>query len=194
MMAVDSERTARFERLYIAMFPEIAGYVRRRCGGAEADDVLAQVFAVAWRRLEDIPDPPQDRLWLFGVARKALAEAERAMRRRSRLRLRLAADAIATSQPVTYPDGATGPDLAAERVIAALATLRPADREALRLVLWEALSHAEAATVLGCTANAFEIRYRRARAAVRDQLIRSAGVAAPDFSVRTTASVRGDAS
>lgn len=187
-MAADSQRTAHFERLYTTMFPEIAGYVRRRCGGAEADDVIGQVFAVAWRRFDDIPRPPQDRLWLFGVARRALAEAERATRRRRRLGLRLAAEAIVASP------SAAAPDPAAERVIEALTTLRAADREALRLVLWEALSHAEAAEVLGCTANAFEIRYRRARAAVRDQLMRSAGVATPDLSVRNTASVRGDAS
>jgi Sigma-70, region 4 len=35
-------------------------------------------------------------------------------------------------------------------------------------VLWDELSHAEAAEVLGCSPNAFELRYRRARNAVRD--------------------------
>jgi RNA polymerase sigma-70 factor (ECF subfamily) len=49
--------------------------------------------------------------------------------------------------------------------------LRPADREALQLVLWDELSHAEAASVIGCTPNAFELRYRRARRAVRDAVI-----------------------
>jgi RNA polymerase sigma-70 factor (ECF subfamily) len=47
---------------------------------------------------------------------------------------------------------------------------RPVDREALKLVFWEELSHAEAATVLGCSVNAFEIRFRRARQRVRDEL------------------------
>jgi DNA-directed RNA polymerase specialized sigma24 family protein len=49
-----------------------------------------------------------------------------------------------------------------------MSALRPADREALQLVLWDELSHAEAAAVLGCSPNAFELRYRRARNAVRD--------------------------
>jgi RNA polymerase sigma-70 factor (ECF subfamily) len=48
-----------------------------------------------------------------------------------------------------------------------MAALRPAEREALQLVHWDELSHAEAAAVLGCTVNAFELRYRRARHAVR---------------------------
>ena len=187
MTAAASERAARFERLYATMFPQIAGYVRRRCDGAEADDVLAQVFTVAWRRLDGISQPPQDRLWLFGVARKALADAERSARRRHRLGLRLAMQARVTGQP--------GPstDPAVECLLAALAILRPVDREALQLVLWDGLSHAEAATVLGCTANAFEIRYRRARAAVRDQLARRAATAR-ELPVRNSAPVRGDAS
>lgn len=182
MTAAAGDRVARFERLYATVFPEVAGYVRRRCGGSEADDVLAQVFTVAWRRLDHIPPAPQDRLWFFGVARKAIADAERSARRRRRLGARLAAEALITSQQAPSP--------AAERVIAAMATLRPADREALRLVLWDALSHAEAAAVLGCTANAFEIRYRRARAAVRDELARRANQSAAEFAVP----LRGDAS
>src|SRR5258708_33445282 len=113
MTAAAADRAARFERLYSTVFPEIAGYVRRRCGGAEADDVLAQVFAVAWRRLDDVPPPPQDRLRFFGVARKALADAERSARRRHRLGPRLAAAALVASQPVARPDRAT------ERVLAA---------------------------------------------------------------------------
>jgi len=181
-------RAARFERLYGAMFGEIAGYLRRRCQGAEADDVLAQVFTVAWRRLDDVPDPPGDRLWLFGVARRALAEAERSARRRNRLGRVLAADAIVTSQRPA------GGDPASDRVLAALAMLRPAEREALQLVLWDGLSHAEAASVVGCTANAFEIRYRRARAAVRDLLAGCGAAGMPERPVRNSAPLRGDAS
>src|SRR5260370_710529 len=122
MTARASGRGARFRGVYSTVFPEIAGYVRRRCGGAEADDVLAQVFAVAWRRLDDVPPPPQDRLWFFGVARKALADAERSARRRHRLGLRLAPEALVASQPVASPDRA------ADRVLPA----PPAGRLAVR--------------------------------------------------------------
>jgi len=191
MTAATADRAARFERLYATVFPDIAGYVRRRCGGAESDDVLAQVFTVAWRRLDQIPAPPQDRLWMFGVARKTVADAERSARRQRRLGMRLAAEALISGQDASSPGS---PDLAAERVLAALATLRPADREVLQLVLWDALSHAEAAAVLGCSANAFEIRYRRARAAVRDQLAHRANAITSDAPVRSTTPGRGDAS
>jgi len=194
MTAAAADRAARFERLYDRVFPEIAGYVRRRCGGADADDVIAQVFTVAWRRLDHIPSPPQDSLWMFGVARKTLADAERSARRQRRLGLRLASEAIIDRQAESSWDSAASADPAAEGVLAAIATLRPADREALRLVLWDALSHGEAAAVLGCSANAFEIRYRRARAAVRDQLARRANASKTDSPIRNAAPVRGNAS
>ena len=162
-----------FEALYAAHFQEIAAYVRRRVAPEDADDVTAQVFTVAWRRLGSVPDPPADRLWLYGVARNCVADAERAARRRRRLHDRLAA----VHAPVPAQTGFSAlsafpaePDPRLDRVRAIIAGLRPRDREALLLVLWDGLSQAEAATVLQCTPNAVGHRYRRARAAIRAAL------------------------
>ena len=156
----------RFEALYTGSYREISGYVRRRVPPDAADDVVAQVFTVAWRRFGQVPGPPQDRLWLFGVARNCAAEHHRAATRRLRLRTRLSQEPAA----VAHVPGPGGPDHDPGPVLAALASLKPRDREALQLVLWDELSHAEAAAVLGCTVNAFELRYRRARNRVRDAI------------------------
>jgi len=156
----------RFEALYTGSYQEISGYVRRRVPPDAADDVVAQVFTVAWRRFGRVPGPPQDRLWLFGVARNCAAEHHRAATRRLRLRTRLSQEPAA----VAHVPGPGGPDHDPGPVLAALASLKPRDREALQLVLWDELSHAEAAAVLGCTVNAFELRYRRARNRVRDAI------------------------
>jgi len=156
----------RFEALYTGSYQEISGYVRRRVPPDAADDVVAQVFTVAWRRFGQVPGPPQDRLWLFGVARNCAAEHHRAATRRLRLRTRLSQEPAA----VAHVPGPGGPDHDPGPVLAALASLKPRDREALQLVLWDELSHAEAAEVLGCTVNAFELRYRRARNRVRDAI------------------------
>ena len=156
----------RFEALYTGSYQEITGYVRRRVPPDAADDVVAQVFTVAWRRFGQVPGPPQDRLWLFGVARNCAAEHHRAATRRLRLRTRLSQEPAA----VAHVPGPGGPDHDPGPVLAALASLKPRDREALQLVLWDELSHAEAAAVLGCTVNAFELRYRRARNRVRDAI------------------------
>jgi RNA polymerase sigma-70 factor (ECF subfamily) len=158
-----SER--RFEALYAAHYQAIAGYVCRRVAAHEADDVIAQVFTVAWRRFGEVPVPPGDRPWLFGVARNTVADQRRSERRRLHLHARLSQDAVTTA-PAAAGSGPSG-----QQVRAALEALRPADREALQLVLWEELSHAEAAAVLDCSPNAFEIRYRRARHAVREAVV-----------------------
>jgi RNA polymerase sigma factor (sigma-70 family) len=155
--------SARFEAFYRGRYQEIAAYVRRRVGDDAADDVTANVFTVAWRRFGDVPGPPEDRPWLFAVARNTIADHNRAQRRWFRLGARLSADAAITARPVGHP----GFGHEYEIVLAAMAALRPAEREALQLVHWEELSHGEAAAVLGCSVNAFELRYRRARHAVR---------------------------
>ena len=155
--------SASFEAFYRGRYQEIAAYVRRRVADDAADDVIANVFTVAWRRFGDVPGPPRDRPWLFAVARHTISDHNRAQRRWFRLGARLTADAAITARPAGSPESGHEYDL----VLAAMAALRPAEREALQLVHWEELSHAEAAAVLGCTVNAFELRYRRARHAVR---------------------------
>ncbi|MGH3276920.1 MAG: RNA polymerase sigma factor [Streptosporangiaceae bacterium] len=154
-----------FEAFYLAHFEDIFGYVQRRVPAEDAEDVTAQVFAVAWRRFGSVPEPPQDRLWLFGVARNSVADHRRAADRRFRLHTLISAQARLAAK--------AGPELGDARfepVLAAISALRPRDREALQLVLWDGLSHAEAATVLRCSTTALEQRYRRARNAVRDKL------------------------
>jgi RNA polymerase sigma-70 factor, ECF subfamily len=191
----------RFEALYTGTYQEISGYVRRRVPSDAADDVVAQVFTVAWRRFEQVPAPPQDRLWLFGVARNCAMEHHRAVNRWLRLRARLSREPAAEPH-VPGPDG-TGQDGAGHDgaghdgagqdqgpVLTALATLKPRDREALQLVLWDELSHAEAAAVLGCSVNAFELRYRRARNRVRDALAASWTAAARGTQTSDTPAAR----
>jgi GDPmannose 4,6-dehydratase len=155
----------RFEAFYAAHRHAVAGYVRRRVDSNDAGDVIAQVFSVAWRRFDVVPGPPRDRLWLFGVARRLVADHRRSSLRRLRLHQRLA-------EGLEGPDGQ--PDCFEDlrsKLDAAMGDLKPADREVLRLVLWEDLSHAEAAARLGCSPNAAELRYRRARAHLRDNFV-----------------------
>jgi DNA-directed RNA polymerase specialized sigma24 family protein len=49
----------------------VSAYALRRTTPAEADDVVAETFLIAWRRLNEIPPDPKP--WLLGVARRALA-------------------------------------------------------------------------------------------------------------------------
>jgi RNA polymerase sigma factor (sigma-70 family) len=159
---VSDQRKTDFERAYSLHLRDITAYVARRVATEEVDDVVAKVFVVAWRRFEAVPAPPEDRLWLFGVARRCVAHHLRSALRQGRLRMRLANEIrivqIPTSQRV---------DHRYDLVLKAMERLKPLDREALRLVLWDELSHADAAIVMDCSVNAFELRYRRARNNIR---------------------------
>jgi GDPmannose 4,6-dehydratase len=158
------ELRERFESFYRTLAPDVLAYVRRRVGSFEAEDVLAQVFLVAWRRFETVPSPPEDRLWLFGAARLIVGEYRRSTMRRQRLHRRLA-------QQGDVP-GLDPPELGhlQTRIESAMASLGPGEREVLGLVLWDGLNHGEVAAILGCSANAVELRYRRARSRLRDAL------------------------
>jgi RNA polymerase sigma-70 factor (ECF subfamily) len=72
------ERRRRFEEIYAACHDPVLGYVLRRTGnGHDAADVLAETFLTAWRRLDDVPGGESTRPWLYGVARRVLANHHR---------------------------------------------------------------------------------------------------------------------
>jgi DNA-directed RNA polymerase specialized sigma24 family protein len=124
-VAAQVERQRRFEAAYAAHRGPVLGYVLRRTASPDdAADVLAETFLTAWRRLEDMPREPQSRLWLYGVARRVLANHYRGERRRSALADRLRADLVAAYHPPEY----TG-ELA--RIAAAFRALPAAERELL---------------------------------------------------------------
>ncbi len=88
-----SDLRRRFEEIYMAHYADLLAYVRRRTESPEdAADALAETFATAWRRIADVPPGPSARLWLYGVARRVLANGRRAATRRSALVERLGAE------------------------------------------------------------------------------------------------------
>jgi RNA polymerase sigma-70 factor (ECF subfamily) len=160
-----SQREQRFGDLYQRHYALIRAYARRRIWSPEdAADAVAETFTIAWRRIGDVPAPPADRLWLYGVARRVITGGHRSADRRRNLLVRL------ISRHGEAAEVAPGTDPASAALLEALSRLRPADREALQLVVWDGLSHAEAAQVLECSANAVAIRVHRAKARLRADL------------------------
>lgn len=129
--------------------------MRRLPAGADAADVAAEVFAVAWRRRDELPAEPETLLWLYGTARRVVANANRAAGRRDRLTGRLASLRDSREHGI-LPEGHPG-------VLAALDRLGPNEREAIRLAVWEDLAVRDIARVLGCSPNAVSLRLARAR-------------------------------
>ncbi len=95
---------ARFERLYAEHGRAVLAYaVRRSIDAQDGADVVAETFLVAWRRLDDVPPGEAARLWLYGVARRVLANRQRSERRRERLAERLRRELPAALEGVPPP-------------------------------------------------------------------------------------------
>jgi RNA polymerase sigma-70 factor, ECF subfamily len=158
----------RFSALHRANARPLLGFALRRAARPEdAADVVAETMLVAWRRIDEAPDGAGARLWLYGVARRVLANNRRGLRRRDRLGERLRRDV----QRLVVPDVALGVTAAAE-LRRALAALSADDREVLQLAAWEGLGPQEIATVLEASPVAVRSRLHRARARLRDELDR----------------------
>lgn len=149
----------RFERLYQAHLASVHRYVLRRAPEA-ADDVAAETFAVAWRRLNQVPEEALP--WLLGVARRLLANEHRRGRRLAALRNRLeAARPLPATVDASISDG---------RIARTLTSMTAAEREAITLVAWDGLSQEQAAVVVGATRAAFSMRLARARRRLEAEL------------------------
>ena len=153
----------RFDRLYTDNLPLILGYALRRSGdSSDAADVAAEVFLTLWRRLDKVP-AGEERLWLFGVAWRVLANHRRGQLRRRDLADRLRTDLLTHELSIRIDGGSTA-------VKDAMAQLQPRDHEVLMLATWDGLSPTEIAQLEGVPAATVRSRLLRARTRLRELL------------------------
>lgn len=153
----------RFESAFEMHQRAVLAYALRRVPTeADAEDAVAETFAVAWRKVDHLPLEADALPWLLAIARRIVANQRRGSGRRRRLGLRLWAEPR-PSAPLPTPDSPA---------LDALERVPLADRELLRLLAWDGLSQTEAGIVLGITANAVAIRLHRARRRFADELAR----------------------
>lgn len=167
MSKAKQDREVRFRALYAEAYRDVLRFAQRRAHPSHAEDVTADAFLVAWRRLDDAPDKPDDaRAWLFGIARHCLLNSRRGEGRREALAVR-----VAEAAPAGIGNG-VDPDLVAQRIdlAAAWGRLSEVDQEALSLAVFEDLTSPQAATVLGITPGSYRLRLLRARRALNRQL------------------------
>lgn len=155
-------RREQFEAIFAAHFDAVLRFLLARAEPEIAKDAAAETFLETWRNLDRLL--PQPRGWLLVVARHKIADHYRKIGRWDEFVGRLG------NQPLpTTPDHADAiADL--DRVRRAFARLRPDDRELLRLIAWDDLTHAEAAEVLDCSRALFAVRLHRARRRLRGEL------------------------
>lgn len=160
-----------FRQLFDAHVAELWRFARRRCASVhDADDVVAETFAIAWRRWDTVPADGA-RLWLPGVARRVLANQRRSLGRLDSLRRRLEATGLSAVSPDPSNTLADGDG----RLWHALASLTPEDRDLLIMRAWDELAVTDIAELLGCTANAISVRLYKARRRLADALARTDG-------------------
>jgi RNA polymerase sigma-70 factor (ECF subfamily) len=148
----------RFRELYDSHFRLLLGYALRRVAAPEdAADIVAETLLVAWRRFDDVPIDGTAHLWLYGVARRVLANHRRGQFRRDRLAEKLRLDLQEVSSELTERVDTHA------AVRQAMDQLSDADRELITLTGWEDLDPKEIAVVLGVPAGVVRTRLHRAR-------------------------------
>ncbi|MDP1820107.1 MAG: sigma-70 family RNA polymerase sigma factor [Acidimicrobiales bacterium] len=167
----EQSREERFEQLHGATLGAVRSYTRRLGAGPDLDDIVAETYIVAWRRLDEVPPDLDDAArWLRQVARYGLLNSRRAHRRRQALFDR--ARAVADTGHGTV--GAA--DVAAQRrAVAAFASLPAPDQVVLLLTGWDGLVGRALAEQLGCSPSAAATRLSRARARLAAAMDRAEG-------------------
>ena len=148
----------RFETIWNDHRLQVLAYCLRRTPGSNGEDACAETFLVVWRRLDEIPPPPRTLLFIYGIARKVLANQARSFHRRERLDQKLANLGVSPPIDPMYLAIQNAED---RQVAEAVRKLKPTDREIVRLDAWEDLSREEIAEVMGMTRAAVDQRIHR---------------------------------
>lgn len=151
-----------FECFFAHFQPYVRAYATRRVAASAVDDVVSEVFAVAWRRRDVVPDDALP--WLYATARNTIGTRRRGEERAAAAGLRLAA-----LPPEVFDDPLDALEAHA-RLERALQVLSHDDRELLLLAAWEGLAPREIGEVLGITAGAASVRLHRARRRLAESL------------------------
>jgi len=175
MAMVRTERASRgtpenrFRSAYRTYYRQVYVYFRRRTDFESAQDGCADTFLVAWRRIDDLPDEPETLPWLYGIARRVLANQWRSRKRSDRLRDRLLGFG---TKPEPSPETIVIRAPHIQNVLDALERLQPIDREVLLLSEWEGQSTKEIAAAVGCKPHAVDQRIYRAKHRLEAELSR----------------------
>jgi RNA polymerase sigma-70 factor (ECF subfamily) len=148
---------ARFQELYRTYQHQVLAYFLRRTDTASARDGAAETFLVVWRRIDDVPHGAE-LPWIYGIARRVLANLRRSQRRYGALERK--AHRSEVSENLT-PEAVVIRRLEDEEILSAIARLRPEDQEVLLLSVWEELPNREIASALQTSPNAISQRMRR---------------------------------
>ena len=171
-MKQSSADEAKFRQAFDTHFAALIRYCLRRLPARDVNDVVAEVFVVAWRKVREMPDGDYTLPWLYGVARNEINNRRRAIRRFGALTSKLGGQA---HHPDPGPEPVIMREAELQALIDALATLRTQDRELLLLRTHEELDYEQIGVAVGCSPEAARKRLSRATSRLR----RAAGIPEP---------------
>lgn len=157
-----------FTTLFHRHYPAIHAFAYRLalCPGA-ADDIAQDTFVHAARSLAGFRRDASFKNWLYAIAANLARDLHRSRSRREAREQQLA---LLTPDPAHAHRDHAATDDAHAAVRDALARLSPEQREAVALVYFENLSHAEAARVLRCAESTVSWRVFRAKSHLKNLL------------------------
>ena len=126
---------------------------------ADAEDLVQEVFLIAWRKLVQLDDPGVFGAWLATIARHRAADHHRRKR-----------PAEPLPDSMADPRGPTSDRAEARAVLAAIRTLPEAYRETLLMRLCEGMSGPEIAKVTGLEPGSVRVNLHRGMRLLREQL------------------------
>ncbi len=170
--------TPSFAEVHAAHYREVLGFLSRRLGQEEAEDVAQEVFLKVARALTEFRGESQVRTWVYRLARNAAVDRIRQCRAR-REEAREGAQPEASEGPGGLGLAERERDSGERRLIREemrscirerLETLPEPYRAVLRLSEGEELSDAEIAAAVGTSVGNVKVRLHRARARLREDL------------------------
>jgi len=159
------------ERVWTQFHTRLRAFVSRRVRNpADVDDVVQRVFLQVHRALPTLRDADRIHAWLYQTTRRAIIDYYRAPARRREVPVGDALDTMPGD--IEAASARVGDEPSAERELAAcleplVAELAEVDRQALRLVDVDGLTHVEAARQLGMSVSGMKSRVQRARSRLR---------------------------
>lgn len=174
LIAASADQPVRFATIFDRHVDPVRRFVTRRLGAGRADDVVGEVFRVAFEQRRSFDAASSSALpWLYGIAANLVRREHRSYARWLAALQRADGRRDVSIDPLL--DVAARLDAVGERerLVSALLALADVDREVLLLVAWEQLAPTEAAAVLGIPAATARTRLHRARHQIRGHLERA---------------------
>lgn len=125
---------------------------------ADAEEVAAEVFRIAWDRRQTLSDTKR-LAWLYATLRNVVGNEYRRRLRANKRSERAASELLAAPNLPKTADHFSDQ----LEVREAVAALSPIDRELIWMAYWEELTREEMAEVLDCSTTSVRVQLHRAR-------------------------------